>query len=149
MFEKDLIRFTDKIYQNKLDVIEDLTKIVEKKVTSPEEYFEGVKEREDTLATYIEYGVAIPHAKTNAVIEPFVAYEKLENGIVWGNANQVAKYIFMIGVPEKYAGNLHLKIISELSKNLMREEFRNKLLNAKNVDEVYELLMEVEKEIIK
>lgn len=149
MFEKDLIVFSDKMYQNKFDVIEDLTKLVKGKVTSVEEYFKDVKEREDSLATYIEYGVAIPHAKTNAVLEPFVVYEKLKNSVVWGDDNQVANYIFMIGVPEKYAGNLHLKIISELSKNLIRPNFRNKLLNAENGDEVYELLMLVEREILK
>ena len=31
----------------------------------------------------------------------------------------------------------------------MREEFRNKLLNAENANQVYELLMLVEKEILK
>ncbi len=149
MFDQDLVVFSQKTFENKFDAIRDLTNLVSNKVTSPEDYFEAVKEREDTLATYVEYGVAIPHAKTNAVKEPFVVYEKLENGVVWGNNGEVANYIFMIGVPEKYAGNLHLKIISELSKNLMREEFRNKLLNAENANQVYELLMLVEKEILK
>ena len=149
MFDQDLVIFSQKTFENKFDAIRDLTNLVSNKVTSPEDYFEAVKEREDTLATYVEYGVAIPHAKTNAVKEPFVVYEKLENGVVWGNNGEVANYIFMIGVPEKYAGNLHLKIISELSKNLMREEFRNKLLNAENANQVYELLMLVEKEILK
>lgn len=149
MFDQDLVIFSQKTFENKFDAIRDLTNLVSNKVTSPEDYFEAVKEREDTLATYVEYGVAIPHAKTNAVKEPFVVYEKLEHGVVWGNNDEVANYIFMIGVPEKYAGNLHLKIISELSKNLMREEFRNKLLNAENANQVYELLMLVEKEILK
>ena len=149
MFDQDLVVFSQKTFENKFDAIRDLTNLVSNKVTSPEDYFEAVKEREDTLATYVEYGVAIPHAKTKAVKEPFVVYEKLENGVVWGNNGEVANYIFMIGVPEKYAGNLHLKIISELSKNLMREEFRNKLLNAENANQVYELLMLVEKEILK
>ena len=137
MFDQDLVIFSQKTFEDKFDAIRDLTNLVSNKVTSPKDYFEAVKEREDTLATYVEYGVAIPHAKTNAVKEPFVVYEKLENGVVWGNNGEVANYIFMIGVPEKYAGNLHLKIISELSKNLMREEFINKLLNAENENQVY------------
>lgn len=149
MFEKKFIIFSDKIYKNKLDVIADLSKIVAEKVTSPDAYFAGVKEREETIPTYVEYGVALPHAKTDAVIEPFVVYEKLAQGVRWGMDHEIANYIFMIGVPEEYAGNLHLKIISELSKNLMREEFRNRLLNAKNAEEVYQVLMKVEEEIFK
>ncbi|MDO4500884.1 MAG: fructose PTS transporter subunit IIA [Erysipelotrichaceae bacterium] len=149
MFDKKLVIFSDKEYKSKFDVIKELSQLVSFKVTNPEDYFNSVKEREDTLATYIEYGVAIPHAKTNAVKEPFVVYEKLANGVEWGNNGELANYIFMIGVPEEFAGNLHLKIISELSKNLIREEFRNKLLNAENSNEVYELLMVIEKEILK
>ena len=149
MFDQSLVFFSEKTFENKFDVIKDLANLVSNKVTSSKEYFDAVKEREDTLATYVEYGVAIPHAKTDAVTEPFVVYEKLENGVVWGNNGEIANYIFMIGVPQKYAGNLHLKIISELSKNLMREEFRNKLLNAESAEYVYELLMLVEKEILK
>lgn len=149
MFDRSLVVFSDKTFENKFDVIADLADLVSDKVTTPQEYFDAVKEREDTIATYIEYGVAIPHARTDKVLEPFVVYEKLENGIAWGSNGEVANYVFLLGVPEKSAGNLHLKIISELSKNLMRTEFRNKLLNAENADQVYELLMLVEKEILK
>lgn len=149
MFDRSLVVFNDKTFENKFDVIADLAERVSDKVTSPKEYFDAVKEREDTIATYIEYGVAIPHARTEKVLEPFVVYEKLENGVAWGSNGEVAHYVFLLGVPEKSEGNLHLKIISELSKNLMRAEFRNKLLNADNADQVYELLMLVEKEILK
>lgn len=149
MFEKNLVIFSDKSYENKFDAISDLIKNVDDKVVSQKKYFDDVKEREETLATYIEYGVAIPHAKTDAVKEPFVVYEKLKHGIVWGDNGEIANYIFMIGVPQQYAGNLHLKIISELSKSLLREKFRNSLLNAENEEDVYQLLLLIEKEILK
>lgn len=149
MFDRSLVVFSDKTFEKKFDVIADLAQLVSDKVTTPQEYFNAVKDREDTIATYIEYGVAIPHARTDKVLEPFIVYEKLKNGVAWGSDGEVAHYVFLLGVPEKSAGNLHLKIISELSKNLMRTEFRNKLLNAENADQVYELLMLVEKEILK
>ena len=81
MFDRSLVVFNDKTFENKFDVIADLADRVSDKVTSPKEYFDAVKEREDTIATYIEYGVAIPHARTEKVLEPFVVYEKLENGV--------------------------------------------------------------------
>ncbi len=149
MFERNLIKFNPEIYKDKYDVIADLAKLAKEKVTSVEEYLEGVKERESVMPTYIEYGVAIPHAKTEAVKEAFVVYEKLENGVVWGEDGELAHHIFMIGVPKEQFGNLHLKIIAELSKGLMKENFRNQLLNAENPETVYQLLETIEKEIEK
>lgn len=149
MFERNLIKFSSEVYKDKFEVIADLAKLAEEKVTSVDAYVEGVKEREGVMPTYIEYGVAIPHAKTEAVKEAFVIYEKLENGVVWGEDGEVANYVFMIGVPQAQAGNLHLKIIAELSKGLMKDNFRNQLLNAENPETVYELLSMIEKEIVK
>ena len=96
MFDQDLVIFSQKTFENKFDAIRDLTNLVSNKVTSPKDYFEAVKEREDTLATYVEYGVAIPHAKTNAVKEPFVVYEKLgtEESV---SLSQVAQVIHLPG----------------------------------------------------
>ena len=55
----------------------------------------------------------------------------------------------MIGVPESAAGNLHLKILAELSKGLIRDDFRDRLLSSESKDEVFEILKGVEKEITK
>ena len=48
--------------------------------------------------------------------------------------------VFQIGVPETGTEKLHLKFISEVSKKLLHEDFRNKLLTTKNADKVFELL---------
>lgn len=149
MFERNLVIFNQKPLTDKWAVIEDLARQASHKVNDVDVYIDAVKQREQGIPTYIEYGVAIPHGKTDAVNEAFVAYEKLASPVVWGNENEKAEYVFLIGVPQKQAGNLHLKIISELSKNLMREDFRNQLLNAKTEDEVYQLLMIVERGILK
>lgn len=149
MFEKDLIVFTDKVYESKDQVIEGMAELVADKVESVAGYADAVKEREAAFCTYIDHEVAIPHGKTDIVKTPFVIYQRMNEGVVWGEDGEKARHIFMIGVPAAAAGNLHLKILAELSKGLIRDEFRDKLLNTESIDEVFEILKGVEKEITK
>lgn len=149
MFEKDLIVFSDTEYASKDAVIESMAELVADKVTSVEGYADAVKEREAAFCTYIDHGVAIPHGKTDVVKTPFVIYQRLSKGVVWGEEGELATHVFMIGVPEAAAGNLHLKILAELSKGLIREGFRTKLLGSESKEEVFEILQGVEKEITK
>ncbi len=58
--------------------------------------------------------------------------------MVW--IGTAAKLIFMIAVPEKSAGDEHLKILQMLSRRLMDDEFRENLLAVTAVEETYRLL---------
>jgi len=49
----------------------------------------------------------------------------------------------MIAVPKDSEGDQHLKILQMLSRQLMDEEYREKLLNVETKEEAYELLEEV------
>ncbi|SHE24394.1 MULTISPECIES: PTS sugar transporter subunit IIA [Actinomyces] len=149
MFEKELIVFSDTEYASKDAVIEGMAELVANKVDSVEGFANAVKEREAAFCTYIDHGVAIPHGKTDIVKSPFVIYQRLGKGVTWGEDGEVATHVFMIGVPEAAAGNLHLRILAELSKGLVREAFRDRLLGTDSKEEVFEILKDVEKEIVK
>ena len=84
MFEKNLIVFSDQTYESKDAVIEGMAELVADKVESVEGYAAAVKEREAAFCTYIDHGVAIPHGKTDVVKEPIVIYQRLGEGVVWG-----------------------------------------------------------------
>ena len=55
----------------------------------------------------------------------------------------------MIGVPESRKNVIHLKLISQISKNLMKQEFREKLLACKNNDEAFQYLEKINEDIAK
>lgn len=150
MFEKELILFLDKEYKNKSDLLTDLSKTVASnaKVTSAKDYEKAVKERESTISTFIGYDTAIPHAKTDAVKTPFVVYTKLSHPLDWDGNGEMVDHIFMIGVPKEAGSNLHMRIISELSKNIMRNAWRESFMNAASVDEAYDILKLIEKEVM-
>ncbi|MDD3413107.1 MAG: fructose PTS transporter subunit IIA [Lachnospiraceae bacterium] len=110
------------------------------KVSSVEEYVGAVLERESEYSTAVGFGVAIPHGKTDAVKEPFLMFASVK-AMDWKALDgEPIDLIFLIGVPEKEAGSLHLKILASLSRKLMKEDFRNSLRDVKTEAELIELL---------
>lgn len=148
MFEKNLTIITDKKFKNKNEVISYLANLKNQNVIVPSDYEKDVLERESVVSTYIGFGVAIPHAKSNSLKAPFVIYAKFTEGVIWDESDEKVNQVFMIGVPKSENGQdensrLHLKILSELSKSLMRPAFRDELIQAKE-EEVFQLLKTIE-----
>ncbi len=114
------------------------------RVADVEGYRDAVLHREGEYSTGMGFGVAIPHGKTNAVTEPLLMYATVES-MDWesldGNPIDV---IFMIGVPADNAGDVHLKILANLSRRLMKEDFRTNLRAASTASEVLQVLKDYE-----
>lgn len=128
--------------KNKLDAIKEMADLLNKndKLWDKNTYIEAVLKREEEYSTGIGMGVAIPHGKSSAVKEAALVIAKSENGIDFSSMDgELANLIFLIAVPE-HANDLHLKILSELSRQLMHEEMRNSLISAKKPSEIIEVL---------
>lgn len=152
MFDKQLIVMPDQTFQSKEEVLDYLTHLDNSRVADQDGYAKDVKEREATFATYIFEGIAIPHAKTDYVKEPFVAYARLREKVRWGDEEgEDADQVFLLGVPktskDNAFANLHLQILTSLSKKLVHEDFRESLKNASSADEIYDLLKKFEEEM--
>ena len=102
---------------------------------------EAIFAREALSSTGIGANIAIPHGKSNAVKRPAVVFGLQQAGVDWNSLDGTdAKIIFMIAVPEKSAGDAHLKILQMLSRKLMDDTFRENLLAVTTVEEAYQLL---------
>lgn len=102
---------------------------------------EAIFAREAQSSTGIGANIAIPHGKSNAVKRPAVVFGLQQTGVDWNSLDGTeAKIIFMIAVPEKSAGDAHLKILQMLSRKLMDDTFRENLLAVTTTEEAYQLL---------
>ena len=100
-------------------------------VQDPERVAQAAFAREKIGTTGIGEGIAIPHAKTDAVTSPVVAFARSRDGIDWKSVDGTkATLIFMIAVPEAAADNEHLKVLAELSRALMKPVFRHAIQSA-------------------
>lgn len=109
------------------------------KVTDKDEYVKALYQRESEFETGIGMGVAIPHCKNECVKEAAFALIKLEHEIEWGSLDgQPVRFVIMLAAPDS-SDNVHLKLLSQLARNLMDDQFRETLVNAKDFSEIKKL----------
>lgn len=106
------------------------------------DFVRAVKEREKNASTAVGYHVAMPHGKSDTVLHPFIAFARMAAPFLWDEKEEVT-LIFMIGVPET-ENMLHLKFISQLSKALLDDDYRNSLLKLNDITEVAKRLNTIE-----
>lgn len=104
-------------------------------------YLDAVFTRENLGSTGVGFGVAIPHGKSAGVSTAGLAFALLANPTDWQSLDgNPVSIVFLIAVPEEKAGNEHLQILAALSRKLIHEDFRDKLLAVKTADEVHRIL---------
>lgn len=136
MFSKERVTFNLKA-ENKQDVIEELIDILVRdgKVRDKEEFRQAVLQREAEFSTGIGMGIAIPHGKSPAVNEASIVFGRSNNGLDYESMDDLpAQLFFLIAVPLE-SSDLHLKALSEISRNLMHKEVREKLMTCDTYEE--------------
>ncbi|MBX8938780.1 PTS sugar transporter subunit IIA [Enterococcus gilvus] len=108
-------------------------------VTNESVYLKAVMKREEESTTGIGFGVAIPHGKSAAVTEPSLAFGRSQAGIQYDSMDgKPVHLMFLIAVPET-SNDEHLRILSKLSRKLMHEDVRQKLMTVTNIEEIYQI----------
>lgn len=103
-------------------------------------YKEGILAREALGNTAVGEGIAIPHAKSEAVKEPGLAVMVTTEGVDYKAFDgSLTKLIFMIAAPQEGA-DVHLEALSRLSALLMDSDFKNALLRASSKEEFLQLI---------
>lgn len=114
-------------------------------IANIEVYKAGVFAREEEGTTGIGEGIAIPHAKTDAVKEPGLAAMVVKEGVDYDSLDgEPVHLIFLIAAPNT-EDNVHLEVLSRLSMLLMDDSFRENLMNAESVEEFLRFIDEAEK----
>lgn len=114
------------------------------RVTDAEGFLADVRAREEQMPTGIEGGIGIPHARSEHVTEPTLAFGRCAGGVDFGAADGPADLIFLIAAPAG-GGQEHMKVLSSLARRLVHQSFREALRAASSPDAVVEL---VEKEVL-
>jgi fructose-specific phosphotransferase system IIA component len=89
---------------------------------------EAVWAREATYSTGFGHGFAIPHCKTDAMQFNSLALVKLRAPLAWGSVDdQPVRTVILMAIRESDSSNEHMKVLSRLARQLMHEEFRDRL----------------------
>ena len=87
----------------------------------------------------VENGVAFPHARTDLVDEIVIGVGRSRAGIPFGENQQRAHLIFVIGVPERLLSD-YLICVGTLARLVKDQAIRSRVLNAETPREFIEAL---------
>ena len=128
--------------QNRDEVFEGLGKMMYEagKVTDLEEYVKGLYEREAEFPTGVGNGIAIPHCKSDAILQSGVCYLRLEEPVEFGRMDDdeetvMTRSIFNLAIT---AGD-HLEFLQKMMSIVGDEEFVAELEQA-DIKDVPEML---------
>lgn len=105
-----------------------------------------LKDREKQFSTDIGIGISIPHTKSDAVKKTSVLFLRYKNSINWNglsdkqasgdeNSGVMGSIVFL--TPKNDEDNVHLKILSRISRQLMHKDFLDMLFNESNSENIY------------
>ncbi|WP_104138817.1 fructose-specific PTS transporter subunit EIIC [Cryobacterium sp. Y62] len=123
------------------DVIRRLAELVVEsgRATEIEALYADALAREAKTATGIPGGLAIPHCRSSAVLEPTLALARLSTPVDFGSKDGPADLVFLIAAPEG-ADQEHLKILAKLARSLMKKDFTTALRDASTAQQIVELV---------
>lgn len=99
-------------------------------------------EREELGSTGIGQGIAIPHAKTDAVKEVAAAFGKSSEGVEFDALDGKPVYLLFLLVAPTDASSLHIKALAKISRLLKHKYFRSVLRKAVKPEEIIKIVSE-------
>ena len=139
---------TDFKRDDKKDIINELIDLhkEDNNVNDLEKVRTAIHDREKEMSTGIGKGFAIPHGKTNAVNDVIVSFGKTNRGIDYEalDGNPVHLVFLLVGKVDLVSK--YIKLLSRISRVMNKDDFRDKLLNAKTKDEIINIFKEEEKQ---
>ncbi|TCN78313.1 PTS system IIA component (Fru family) /PTS system IIB component (Fru family) /PTS system IIC component (Fru family) [Vibrio crassostreae] len=142
LINQDLIKLSLSA-NSKEDVFKELIDVLyaQGRISDKVQFLADIKAREEQGNTGFEEGIALPHAKSSAVIKPAVVIGVHQQGIEYGaDDGQPSKLFFMIASPDG-GDNHHIEVLAELSSKLIEEGFIESFMNAQSQQEALELLL--------
>lgn len=136
----------DLLSERKEDAIRELARLMESTqgMIDFNLFLEDVFERERLGTTGIGDGIAIPHARTDAVDQLVIALGRSARGVEFESLDgRKVKLLFLMGTPKGSVSH-YLKILAQLTRLLKEGTFRDKLLEARDKEIVVSLFREIE-----
>ena len=104
--------------------------------------YEGLVQRETEFTTNLGDFIAIPHTKNEAIVSASVLFLKFKEPILWNDKEEKVKVCISL-LMTKESNNDHLKLLSNISRKLINDEFKSSLLANNDDDKIFEIINNV------
>jgi fructose-specific phosphotransferase system IIA component len=118
------------------------------RITKEKDLYEKLIQREKLGSTAIGDGVAIPHCKVKGVREPVIMLAVSEKGVNFYSIDGKPSHLFFLVVSSPENPSLNLQILAAIA-HLVRKanSLLRKILEAKNVPDILDIVREEEEKI--
>jgi fructose-specific phosphotransferase system IIA component len=130
--------------QDKPGVIDELIQILVDagKIEDKAKVLDAIHKREALGSTGLEYGIAVPHAKTDAVREINIAIGVAPQGIEFDALDGKPSKLFFLILAAPDQSGPHIEALAEIAKLSKSKAVLNALMGASSADEVVSLFRE-------
>jgi len=128
----------------KTDVIKELIHALQDvhKISDFDTVYDAVSAREDLGPTGLEYGIAVPHAKTPAVQNLTAAIGISPNGVdFFAIDGKPSHLIFLILAPPDQSGP-YIELLAEIARMTRSNTFREMLISATSPQQILNIFRE-------
>ena len=107
---------------------------------------QALVDREKSMSTGMENGIAIPHCCVDLINETVVALGISREGIEFDSIDGRPTHLIILLVTPKNKTKMHIKTLAEIAKLLNHEASKKRLMEVSTPSEVLETIKEEEKQ---
>lgn len=131
-------RITDLTNTTKEEAIRELVEVISsaEQIVDKDRFLHALLERERILSTGVGLGVAVPHAKMDAVTDFVIAVGRSQQGIEFDALDAKPVHIVvMIGASEEQKDN-YITVLAKVMSILKKDQARKQVMEAKTSEEI-------------
>jgi len=127
---------------NKDQILADFTKELKKRnlIRDDKSILNKLLQRENLGSTGLEKGIAVPHALTEDVKDPFLALGIVRKGTDFEAADQMPTFVFFFLLGNPSMPGIHLKILAHICRLVKETEFVSLVQEIDNPLKICQLL---------
>ncbi len=108
-------------------------------ITDTDTLYSAVLDRENSMGTAMEEGIAVPHARLSFIKRPFIVFGRSSSGIDWNSPDgKLTHFIFLILTPTD--DDVQVQILASIAKTLGDKKIRDDIINAKDSYDIWNIL---------
>jgi len=120
--------------------------VVQSTGVSHEELVKVLLERERLGSTGIGGGIGIPHGKLKNLSSLTLGFGLSRQGVDFESMDSRPTYLFFLLLTPDNSAGLHLKLLARISRLLKNDDFKQRLMNAGDAEEILTIISEEDEE---
>ncbi len=136
---KEFVKYLDST--EKYQSIEELAHIFENSdiCDDIDTLIKALKERDEIMSTGIGFGIAVPHAKINAVKKMAFAIGISKKGITFDSIDGEPVHVIIMVAAGERQHKKYLKLLSNIMSILKNEKIKERMINSQSADEIIKI----------